>query len=37
MGLAISRDIAVAHGGKIRCETAPTGGARFVVEIPAVE
>jgi signal transduction histidine kinase len=37
LGLAIARDIAVAHGGTIRCETAPSGGARFVVELPAVE
>ena len=35
LGLAIARDIAVAHGGTIRCETAPQGGARFVVELPA--
>ncbi|MFA9565804.1 MAG: sensor histidine kinase, partial [Acidimicrobiales bacterium] len=37
LGLAIARDIAVAHGGSIRCETALGGGARFVVELPAVE
>ena len=37
LGLAIARDIAVAHGGAIRCEAAPGGGARFVVELPAVE
>ena len=37
LGLAIVRDIVVAHEGTVRCETALSGGGRFVVELPAVE
>jgi two-component system NtrC family sensor kinase len=35
LGLALSHDIVTAHGGGIRVETAPGGGARFIVELPA--
>ncbi|HMQ20974.1 MAG TPA: HAMP domain-containing sensor histidine kinase [Planctomycetota bacterium] len=35
LGLAIVREIVVVHGGRVRCETAPSGGARFVVRLPA--
>jgi two-component system, OmpR family, sensor kinase len=35
LGLSISRGIADAHGGRIRAENAPDGGARFEVTLPA--
>jgi len=35
LGLAIARDLVAAHGGSIRAEDAPGGGARLVVELPA--
>lgn len=35
IGLAVVRDIVSRHEGKCWVETAPGGGARFVVEIPA--
>jgi signal transduction histidine kinase len=34
IGLAIVRDLVLAHGGSCRVEDAPEGGARFVVELP---
>ena len=34
LGLALVRSIAVRHGGLVRCEARPGGGARFVVELP---
>jgi len=34
LGLAISRAVAVAHGGSIRAENRPQGGARFIVTLP---
>lgn len=34
LGLAICRAIAHAHGGGIRAERVPTGGAAFVVTLP---
>ncbi|MDP9123579.1 MAG: DUF4118 domain-containing protein [Pseudomonadota bacterium] len=37
LGLAICRAIVEAHGGKIRGETKPLGGARFVIELPRGE
>jgi two-component system sensor histidine kinase KdpD len=35
LGLAICRAIARAHGGEIRAETVPSGGARFAFTLPA--
>ena len=35
LGLAIVREIVAAHGGTIRVEDAPSGGARFEVHLPA--
>ena len=34
LGLAVVRATARRHGGDVRCETAPSGGARFVVILP---
>jgi signal transduction histidine kinase len=36
LGLAISYSVIAAHGGTIRVEESPLGGARFVVEFPGV-
>lgn len=35
LGLSIVREIAHAHGGEVRVEDAPSGGARLRVELPA--
>jgi len=37
LGLAICRAIVAAHGGTIRGETRPEGGARFVFTLPRGE
>jgi two-component system sensor histidine kinase KdpD len=37
LGLAICRAIVEAHGGVIRAETKPAGGARFIIELPRGE
>ncbi len=34
LGLSITYAIIADHGGEIRCEDPPDGGARFVVELP---
>jgi signal transduction histidine kinase len=34
LGLAVVRATARRHGGDVRCESAPGGGARFVVQLP---
>jgi two-component system sensor histidine kinase HydH len=34
LGLPLVRRIVERHGGTVTCETAPTGGARFVVRLP---
>jgi len=35
LGLAIVAEIVRVHGGTVRVESAPLGGARFVVDLPA--
>ena len=34
LGLAVSREIMLAHGGNLRIEDTPGGGATFVLELP---
>jgi signal transduction histidine kinase len=34
LGLAVSRDILQAHGGNLRLEDTPEGGATFILDIP---
>ena len=36
LGLVIAREIAVAMGGSVVVGDSPTGGARFVVELPCI-
>lgn len=37
LGLAIVQGIVTAHGGDVRGETRPDGGAAFTVELPALD
>lgn len=37
LGLALVAEHVHLHGGRVRVEDAPTGGARFVVELPRIE
>jgi signal transduction histidine kinase len=35
LGLSISRQIVLAHRGRIWAENRPMGGARFIIRLPA--
>jgi signal transduction histidine kinase len=37
LGLAVSREILLSHGGNLRVEDTPDGGATFVLEVPLTE
>jgi signal transduction histidine kinase len=34
LGLAIVKDLAVLHGGSVKVDASPAGGARFTVQLP---
>ena len=34
LGLALVKSISLRHGGTVRCEARPGGGASFVVDLP---
>jgi two-component system, OmpR family, sensor kinase len=36
LGLALVKTIAQRHGGQVRCESPPGGGAQFVVFLPTI-
>ncbi|MDP3309696.1 MAG: ATP-binding protein, partial [Polaromonas sp.] len=36
LGLALVKSITERHGGTVRCENRPGGGASFVVELPVI-
>ena len=35
LGLALVKSISLRHGGSVRCEARPGGGASFIVDLPA--
>ena len=37
LGLAVSKEILVSHGGNLRVEDSPDGGATFILELPLTE
>jgi signal transduction histidine kinase len=37
LGLAVSREILLSHGGNLRVEDSPEGGATFVLDLPLPE
>ena len=37
LGLALVKSISERHGGTVRCEARPGGGASFIVELPTRE
>jgi two-component system, NtrC family, sensor kinase len=37
LGLAVTREVVEAHGGKISCEPREPKGTRFRIDLPAAE
>ena len=37
LGLALVKSISERHGGTVRCEARPGGGATFLVELPILQ
>ncbi|MGR6997016.1 ATP-binding protein [Yinghuangia aomiensis] len=37
LGLAIVRELVAAHGGTVRAEAAPSGGALFRIDLPLAD
>ena len=37
IGLAVVRELVTLHGGRTRAESAPSGGARVVIELPLIQ
>ncbi|HET8869277.1 MAG TPA: ATP-binding protein, partial [Aquabacterium sp.] len=34
LGLSLVRQIAIRHGGSVKCDSPPGGGGRFTITLP---